>query len=514
MKPSTHLADIFLKSVADFPNRPAIWLDGQFTSYVDLLRMATSYASVVRASPDFAGPIGIYAQRSLPAYTGVLAATLCNVPFVPLNPRFPNERLGSIACMSDLAFIIADDPNSARTLELKKLIPSRSRFLSPGGDFDQNSLEKSIPRFEERTDEKFAYIMFTSGSTGAPKGVGVSQQNVCKYVSSMIDLLKLTPADRFTQLFDFSFDLSVHDLFVTWASGGCLYVLPQSRALNPISFVKEHELTHWFSVPATAAFAMRLRQLTPNAMPSLRVSLFCGEALSRTIADAWLEAAPQSLLYNLYGPTEATIAITAYEYRDGRQQVDGSLVPIGWPLPDQEAIVVRANGSIADAMEDGELYLGGSQLSSGYLNNEQETRERFTNRSFAGNLSQRWYKTGDIAANTASAGLVFKGRVDDQVKINGYRVELLEIESALRREGGTALVAAIPWPLNQSGMAEGIVAFMCGAAKNPADIIKSCARVLPFYMVPRKIISIDEMPRTVSGKIDRVALRHMCEKHG
>ncbi len=123
------------------------------------------------------------------------------------------------------------------------------------------------------SNDPTAYIMFTSGSTGVPKGVRILHDSVCKYVDSMIQLLGPSPHDRFTQLFEFSFDLSVHDLFVTWGCGGCLYVLPQSAALNPIVFVSEHQLTHWFSVPSTAALAQRLHQLKPGVMPSLRVSL-------------------------------------------------------------------------------------------------------------------------------------------------------------------------------------------------------------------------------------------------
>ena len=219
----------------------------------------------------------------------------------------------------------------------------------------------------------------------------------------------------------------------------------------------------------------RLRILRPGLFPALRWSLFCGEPLPRRIAAAWAAAAPNATLENLYGPTEATIAITAYRLPVGPDAVARlpDIVPIGRPFPGQAAIVLDAAGAPAPMGEAGELCLGGSQVAEGYWRRPDLTADRFL--PPVGRASGTgWYRTGDRARETAEHGLVFLGRMDRQVKINGHRVELQEVEAALRQAAASDCVAALAWPMDADGLARGIVAFV-GREDMPAeDIMDAC----------------------------------------
>ena len=353
--------------------------------------------------------------------------------------------------------------------------------------------------------------MFTSGTTGIPKGVRVLDRNVGAYLDSIDEITRVTAEDRCTHLFDLSFDLSVHDLFVTWTAGANLFVLPKARTMEAVALVREHELTTWFSVPSTATFASRLGQLTSGTMPSLRLSLFCGEPLPMRLAQLWAQAAPNASLWNLYGPTEATIAFTAYEFDADASSGNHVTVPLGWPLRGQQARVLRQDGSETPLGEEGELVLGGSQVTPGYINNPEANELRFFDEP-GEDRPMRWYRTGDLVAASDSHGMLFRGRIDDQVKINGYRVELLEIDDVLRRAAETQEVAALPWPVSEVGTSDQIIAFVCGSSVSPAEIRQRCRSLLPAYMVPRQVRIINSMPTNTNGKIDRHALRRLMEQ--
>jgi amino acid adenylation domain-containing protein len=358
--------------------------------------------------------------------------------------------------------------------------------------------------------DETAYIMFTSGSTGRPKGVRVQQGNVLSYLSSAQALLRLEHHDRATQLFDLTFDLSVHDLFVTWAAGACLYAFQDVDLLAPLEMVRRHALTTWFSVPTLAARARRRLQATPGALESLRLSLFCGEALAPELAREWQRAAPRSAIFNLYGPTETTIAVTAFKVGSVHLPDNLATVPIGRPFAGQQAVVLDEDGQVATAGAAGELLIGGSQVTAGYLDDDASTQANFVDGRPWGGAGGRWYRTGDLAKYDDRFGLIFLGRRDLQAKINGYRVELLEVESVLRQAANCELVAAVPWPQHEHGGAGGIVGVLCGSRVTPKEVIRRCASSLPVYMLPRQILSVSEMPLNSSGKIDRDALREMC----
>jgi D-alanine--poly(phosphoribitol) ligase subunit 1 len=277
------------------------------------------------------------------------------------------------------------------------------------------------------------------------------------------------------------------------------------ETLDPVGFARRHDLDCWFSVPSVVAVAKRLSRLGAGSLPSLSLSLFCGEALPTSLAAEWAQVAPNSRILNLYGPTEATIAITAHEYRAGAD--DGlATVPLGDAFRGSAAVPIGEDGEPVKSNEEGELWLGGGQIANGYINNEAETRRRFVERSVEGFAYDRWYRTGDIVRADMKHGLVFLGRRDHQVKISGYRVELLDVEEALRFASQCSDVAAVAWPVSENGAAEGVVGFVCGTKRQQREIIAACRTRLPSYMTPRRVLAVDNIPVNSNGKVDRAAL--------
>jgi amino acid adenylation domain-containing protein len=356
-----------------------------------------------------------------------------------------------------------------------------------------------------------AYLLFTSGSTGTPKGVPVSQKNVTAYVRPTVERYQVTEHDRFSQMFDLTFDLSAHDLFVCWERGACLYSVPERSVMAPAKFIRDHRLTMWFSVPSVVGFMSKMGMLKPACFPSLRISLFCGEPLPSASVQAWRRAASHSIVENLYGPTETTIAITRYRWDDATSlsACRNGIVPIGWAFEGQDACVIDGERHPVSAEERGELCVAGSQVTEGYWRDSEKTADRFIR--LAATEGRRWYRTGDLVTQGEDGCLYYLGRTDHQVKIRGYRVELQEIDCALRKAAGTDQAVAVAWPV-RDGVAEGIVAFVCGGADLETQwILNYCRDRLPDYMVPRKICLLETMPLNVNGKTDRSQLVRMLE---
>lgn len=518
------LFDLFLASRAAHGSRPAIWVEGRSTTYDELYEAAARLAGAMQTArsgnPAGQSQCGLLVNRTPTAYTGVLASLIAGSIYVPLNPTFPVDRLHGILSASDIDAVVVDRRGMQAAAALLPDLPRPLTVLMPDVDAAQEWFSRAPQhRYLTRTQIKRAvlaspppatpadagaYLLFTSGSTGTPKGVLITHSNALAYVRNVSDRFRPGPDDRFSQVFDFSFDLSVHDMFVAWAAGACLYCAPEGSLAGTGEFIRRCGLTFWLSVPATAAFMRQVRMLKPGSYPTLRWSLFCGEALPMALARAWQEAAPNSILENLYGPTEATVAFTTYRLPKERNvELDAmQTVPIGEPLQDQRVMVVDESGRPLAEGVAGELCLGGSQVAGGYWRAPDRTAERFSAPQCAEAAGVRWYRTGDLAVMTKEHGLVFRGRIDRQTKIRGYRVELMEVENAMRAAAGTDTVGAVPWPLDDGGLASGIVGFVSGTQKSAEEIIEGCRNALPAYMVPTRIYQLDTWPLNPNGKTD------------
>jgi amino acid adenylation domain-containing protein len=511
------LGRLFEESAERHADHPALVVNGETYRYGDLHARARAVAAAIRDVDDGGSPLGaICAERSLAAYVGILGTLLAGRGYVPLNPSFPPERTRAMLERSGARTAVADDPGLealAGVVRDEEALTVIAPDAAGPPSWAAGSPHRVVCAHElgpatgdaapAAGPEAIAYLLFTSGTTGTPKGIGIRQRNVGAYLAAIAERYDLGPGDRCSQNFALTFDLSVHDLFVSWGAGACVCVPPARTAMAPGRFVADQALTSWFSTPSTAAMMLKMRMLRPGTFPSLRWSLFCGEALTVDVADAWRAAAPGALLDNLYGPTEATIACTAYRYdgANGGGDFANGVVPIGRPFGTTRAAVVDGSMQPVAPGEAGELLLGGGQLAGGYWGDPERTGRAFVSVP-ALEPDGPWYRTGDLASLGPRDELVYRGRIDDQIKIRGHRVELQEVESVVRAASDASSVVALGWPRTAAG-ADGIIVFLSGGRAADEAVLGGCRRALPEYMVPREVHRIEAMPLNPSGKVDR-----------
>jgi amino acid adenylation domain-containing protein len=512
----------FWNSAQLYPDHPAVEINGVSLSYLVLFNKATAIAQLLaQQSPSPTQPLtAVFAARSESSFAGILGTLFRGHGYVPLNPKFPAERTQHMLKAAECSSIIVD--RKAEPL-LKDVLRGLDDIvlIFPEHD-DKSKLEAEYPahrvftsadlvepeQWEEPTvrADDIAYLLFTSGSTGNPKGVMISHANIDHFLSVMMDRYQFDQHDRFSQMFDLVFDLSVFDLFMAWKAGGCVCCPQDSDLLLPADYIQTSRLSVWFSVPSVAVLSLRLRQLETGRFERLKWSLFCGEALPSDAADAWANAASNGVLENLYGPTELTLACALYRW-NGSASLEGSrngIVPIGLPYPGMQALISADDGfTPARAGEEGELLMAGPQVALGYWNDPEKTKAAFQPHPETGVV---YYRTGDLVRWTAhDKPLEYVGRVDNQIKIHGMRVELGEIEATIKALTNAPRVVAVGWPADANGIS-GVTCFVEGDVKDSAQILQSAKSRLPAYMVPKKLISVADFPLNSNGKIDRKAL--------
>lgn len=525
----TNAVEYFLASAQRFPDRPALWVDGRTYSYRALESHARQLADRLAAIDG--AVCATLGERSLTAYCAPLACMLAGKIHVPLGTSFPEARMAGILERTRPAVLICDQSGLSLLPGLIAGLGFPIAVLTSGASatgietIDTASAPKAEAVKQRPTmttgdaadadsglavdDARIAYLLFTSGSTGAPKGVAVGHAALCAYVDAVLARYpELDEHQRCSQFFEPTFDLSMHDMFVTWAVGACLYSVPRSSLLLPTDFVNEHRLTVWFSVPSMAATLQRYRLLNAGALPALKLALFCGEALPGPLAAAWMAAAPNARSENLYGPTEATIACTAYRVHE--EDRERAMIPIGAAFPAMDIAVVREDGTRCDTDEVGELWLGGAQLAFGYWRDPVQTAARFVDARFDDLDASRWYRTGDLATIDSAGVAHFRGRADRQIKLRGYRIELQEVEAHLREicSGADRPVEVAVVAISAGGgeAASGIAAFVVDPDLDTRAALAAMKRRLPVYMVPSEIHRLDALPLNNNGKIDYPAL--------
>lgn len=504
------LHDCFFDTACRRPNDPALVVEDCHWTYAELLDRAELIAQRLRLEAPASKRCLLFGYRSADTYAGLLGILRAGTTYVPLNPKFPPARNAAIIQRSGADVMLIDQHCQSAWEGVQPLLETPLKVIQLNtAQGLQGSKRTELP--SHGPEHELAYILFTSGTTGQPKGVQISHASACAYVRSISTLFPVTRPIRHTQMFDLTFDLSVHDMFVCWANGGCLYVPSDKGLLQPGAFIKQHAITHWFSVPSMASFMMQFKKLAPDAYPSIEMSMFCGEALPYSLAEAWWHATPNSRLVNLYGPTEATVAFTYFEFELSNTLSNISAVPIGCSLPEQETVVINEHLEQLPPGQTGELVLGGSQLSDGYISSNEADHLKFFHRSYAEKKSGRWYRTGDLVSDSDSFGLLFRGRVDSQIKLRGYRIELQEVEHVVSL-ASASICAVVPWPLDNNGSPLGLVAFLQKKhdLKQDEEILQACRAQLPEYACPEMVIHLEKFPLNSNGKIDRAQLRLIC----
>jgi amino acid adenylation domain-containing protein len=518
----------FLNSVQAFGDRPALEVAGAVQTYNDLFRKSASLAATLsRYEVGDGSPLtAVFAYRSVTAFAGILGALLRGHGYVPLNRTMPPERTRVMVQRSGCRAMIVDADSEGQLEQVLEGIEVGLLVVLP----EASSVEALAERFPnhqfigkagllsheewepvEVPADAMAYVLFTSGSTGVPKGVMVAQRSVNCYVDFVCKRFGINPEDRFSQTFDMTFDVSVSDMFVTWERGACLCCPSEKMLLNPGRFILDSRLTFWFSVPSMAVFMKRFGSLKPGSYPNLRVSLFAGEALPADVVKAWTEAAPNTIVENFYGPTELTVSCTYYRWDAARSYADSEqgIVPIGEPFPEMVPLVADESLKEVAPGVDGELLMTGPQLALGYLNDPVRTAAAFVKPPGREGI---YYRTGDRVRRPANGKpMTYLGRIDNQVKIVVRRVELGEIEAVVREESGVDGVVALGWPKTPTGV-RGVEVFLEAEGPGHPELNERVARRLPSYMVPRKYHFLSNFPLNANGKYDRLALLKILDQ--
>lgn len=495
-----YLFDMFEATAVRQPKSPAICIGGRSWTYAQLQNAAWAIAAALKAQSRAQGSkiVALASSRDFAAYAGLLGILASGAAYVPFRLDWPLDRLASVFSAAKVSAAVY---GPAATHCLKGYL---DQFEVKSQDLKNLGVEVASWCSDPAEDNKVGhiqYVLFTTGSTGKPKSVAISGDNLAAFFQGMKSRFHFGPEDRFSQMSDLAFDVSVAEMFLCWSGGGCLFVPSLAGRLKPFDFIRDHQLTVWSSVPTVISNLRRLDSLSEGAFSSLRLSLFAGEALSYRLIEEWKGAAPNSDIVNLYGPTEATIFATSWTYLPSSDS--HPLAPIGKPLPGITAKVVGEDGGCS---ENGELWLAGPQVASEYGNEGEVTRLAFV----SDNEGMSWYKTGDFVEKLPNGDLRYLGRLDGVVKCRGFRIDTNEIAAVVAAI--TSYPTVVVPMFNADATCECTVAFCEGADKVEYAVRFLCAKELPSYMVPRRVLFLDEMPLNANGKSDRHALRKLARQ--
>ena len=486
------LPEIFAATVKAHPGALCLISGEREMSYAEVDREATALArGLLRHGVRPGDVVGLWLQRGPNLLISQLAIARTGAAWLPFDGDAPVERIA--ACLKDCA---------ARALVTSPYLVAKIASAAPCPILttdhltDANDQTEVDARALGATTAHAAYLIYTSGSTGAPKGIVITQANICHYLRAANEVYGLTQRDVMFQSASVAFDLSMEEIWLPWLVGAALFVvtpeaLGETEKLPDV--MREAGVTAIDTVPT-------LLGLLPRDVPSLRIIILGGEACPPGVAERWCK--PGRRIFNSYGPTETTIVATIAEVRAGAP------VTIGKPIPNYTCYVVDDALALARPGAGGELLIGGPGVARGYLNRDALTAEKFIANPFAhGGLDPVLYRSGDAVAFDANGDIVFRGRIDDQVKIRGFRVELGEIEARLAALPGVRQAAAV---LRSVDGIDQLVAFIvgdCGGAPDARALRAALRTQLPAYMQPQRYEALAELPRLASGKVNRNLLK-------
>jgi amino acid adenylation domain-containing protein len=531
------------ETVARCPEKTAIVSGRDRISYRELWEKSSRLANqLVSMGLRPRNPVGILLHKSIEAIIALFAVLKAGGMYIPLDPRYsPLSRIKQILASSETRHMISDcgqwndlvsslaENETSLIKGMKVILADRllddTRALLPepyGNPSDVRAYDRALPRTllkdQAQTDDDTAYILYTSGSTGVPKGVMLSHRNARTFIDWALSLFGPGETDVFSSMAPLHFDLSVFDIHVSLACGACVHLVPHNVLLNPralLAWIRENGITYFYSVPSIWASLLNYAGLKQGDLPALSHILFAGEIFPPAQLAALMRMVPHAEYYNLYGPTETNVC-TWHRVKDP-EEIGDTPVPIGRACAHSEIIVIKDNDEPASIDEEGELLVKGPIVTPGYYKNPQCTGSAFRKSPLPHHHGALFYKTGDIVLVMAPGMYRFVGRRDLMVKCSGFRVELQEVELALLKHGAVREAVAVPMYSNDRASPSSIAAFI--TAKDALhvraiELKEFLARIVPRYMIPDAIEQIEEIPRNANGKADRRQLTERAKKMG
>ncbi len=524
------LQRLLTDAAARKPERPAVAAGGCLLTYQELDRLTNKVArALLRLGVAPGDRVGLLATKSAASVIGIYGALKAGGCYVPLDPKAPAERLSYLVRDSGAVVIVADEARTVLAAAVAGSVPGLRAVVvvsSPGRPertasaiapaqstailpWAEVAAEPGDPLAEERVIETdLAYILYTSGSTGTPKGVMISHRNSLTFVEWAAAAAGLCEEDRVCSPAPLHFDLSVFDIFATCHAAACLAVIPDGGATFPVSIaerLESEQISVWYSVPSVLTLLANFGNLRRFDLSRLRTVIFAGEVFPPKYLARLMAELPHPRYLNWYGPTETNVC-TAFEVPAGR--ADEGPIPIGKPCANTEVFAVTSEGRrVSRPGEEGELYVRGPSLMQGYWGLPAKTREALAQNPFRADYDELVYRTGDLVTLDPTGNYTYLGRRDSMVKIRGYRVELGEVEAALHRHPVIREAAVLPLPDELLGCRLRAVVSAAGAGSlTRENVLDHCRQWLPTYMVPDVVEFRESLPRTSTGKVDRVSL--------
>ena len=513
------LQQLAAEQAARAPDSAAVVMGPRSITYGQLERRTNQLARRLKAMGCVRGDrVCLLLPKSPDVILSMIAILKADCIYVPMDPASPAARIKKIIDVCEPRVILASAATStlvdalAHTSVLTSL-DTRVGWIGPpppsddgwSYDFSANDLDCEPDTFLEYHNRSHdpAHILFTSGSTGVPKGVVITHANVVHFLTWALEYFGTTASDRVSGHPPLHFDLSTFDIFGTLAAGAELHLVPPELNLLPhklAEFIRLSALTQWFSVPSTLAQMSSFDVIRFGDFPALKRVLWCGEAIATPTLIYWMKRLPHVSFTNLYGPTETTIASSFHTVRECPSDAI-TPIPIGSPCPGEQLLLLDDALAPAALGEIGNLYIQGVGLSPGYWRDPEKTQSAFVPSPFASN--QRMYKTGDLARIGSDGLIYFVGRADTQIKSRGYRIELGEIEAALNGLGYLKECAVVAIPCASFDGMKICCAYASSDIVAEDAILRDLARSLPRYMLPVCCHRFEVLPKISNGKIDR-----------